>query len=111
MGECCIEFIHLISSEANEICEKGSKKTINGEHVQLALKALGFDDYVSAVYESQQEFQKNVKETQRKSFKLEDSGLTHEELLLQQELLFAKARERLQGESTPMASAFPEMNE
>lgn len=32
------EFIHLISSEANEICEKESKKTIAPEHIIGALK-------------------------------------------------------------------------
>lgn len=31
------EFIHLISSEANDICEKGAKKTIAPEHVVKAL--------------------------------------------------------------------------
>uniref|UniRef100_A0A3B4BC12 Protein Dr1 n=1 Tax=Periophthalmus magnuspinnatus TaxID=409849 RepID=A0A3B4BC12_9GOBI len=30
---CCTEFIHLISSEANEICNKSDKKTISPEHV------------------------------------------------------------------------------
>lgn len=28
---CCTEFIHLISSEANEICNQKNKKTINGK--------------------------------------------------------------------------------
>jgi hypothetical protein len=32
------EFIHLISSEANEICEQESKKTIAPEHILGALK-------------------------------------------------------------------------
>jgi hypothetical protein len=32
------EFIHLISSEANEICEQESKKTIAPEHIIAALK-------------------------------------------------------------------------
>ena len=32
------EFIHLISSEANEICEKESKKTIAPEHIISALE-------------------------------------------------------------------------
>jgi hypothetical protein len=35
----CAEFIHLISSEANEMCNKESKKTIGGEHVMKALEA------------------------------------------------------------------------
>ena len=30
---CCTEFIHLVSSEANDICNKQNKKTINPEHV------------------------------------------------------------------------------
>lgn len=33
-----VEFIHLISSEANEICEKESKKTIAPEHIISALE-------------------------------------------------------------------------
>lgn len=32
------EFIHLISSEANEICEQDSKKTIAPEHIIGALR-------------------------------------------------------------------------
>lgn len=38
---CCTEFIHLISSEANEVCNKKNKKTINAEHVLEALDRLG----------------------------------------------------------------------
>jgi down-regulator of transcription 1 len=34
---CCTEFIHLISSEANEICNQNQKKTINAEHVLTGL--------------------------------------------------------------------------
>lgn len=30
---CCTEFIHLLSSEANEVCNQSNKKTINAEHV------------------------------------------------------------------------------
>ena len=30
---CCTEFIHLLSSEANEICNRQSKKTISAEHI------------------------------------------------------------------------------
>lgn len=33
----CTEFIHLISSEANEICNQKNKKTISAEHVLEAL--------------------------------------------------------------------------
>ena len=33
-----IEFIHLISSEANDTCEKDNRKTISPEHVLTALQ-------------------------------------------------------------------------
>lgn len=36
---CCTEFIHLVSSEANDICNQQQKKTINAEHI-LAGKIL-----------------------------------------------------------------------
>lgn len=32
---CCTEFIHLLSSEANDICNQLHKKTINAEHILL----------------------------------------------------------------------------
>lgn len=46
LNPCSLEFIHLISSEANEACEATSKKTISPEHVVSALKSLGFEAYV-----------------------------------------------------------------
>lgn len=36
-----VEFVHLIASEANEACEKESKKTIMPEHVVTALQVNG----------------------------------------------------------------------
>jgi down-regulator of transcription 1 len=47
-----VEFITLISSEANEISEKEAKKTIACDHITKALETLGFSDYVPAVLEA-----------------------------------------------------------
>lgn len=47
--DCCVEFISLVSSEANDIMERESKKTISPEHVGDALKELGFPEYVQEV--------------------------------------------------------------
>ena len=47
-----MEFITLISSEANEIAEKEQKKTIAIEHIDRALKDLGFPEYVKEVLAS-----------------------------------------------------------
>lgn len=53
--ECCVEFITLISSEANDIAEKEAKKTIACEHVQAALEQLGYPDYVPEILKVAQE--------------------------------------------------------
>ncbi|XP_038996200.1 protein Dr1 homolog isoform X2 [Hibiscus syriacus] len=36
--ECCVEFINLISSESNEVCNREEKQTIAPEHVLKALE-------------------------------------------------------------------------
>uniref|UniRef100_A0A0K8TR38 Protein Dr1 n=1 Tax=Tabanus bromius TaxID=304241 RepID=A0A0K8TR38_TABBR len=90
---CCTEFIHLISSEANEICGQRNKKTISAEHVLEALDRLGFRDY----REEAESVLTNCKEVaakrRRQRTRLENLGIPEEELLRQQQELFAKARE------------------
>ena len=56
LTECCVEFITLISTEANEISEKEAKKTIAVEHIEKALTDLGFGDYVPEVLKVANEF-------------------------------------------------------
>lgn len=100
--DCCVEFITLISSEANDIAEKDAKKTIASEHVVKALKDLGFEEYVDSILEVAQEHREHLKSREKKQTKLEQSGLSQEELLRQQEELFGRARERfeMQGGGT-----------
>ncbi|KAI9833723.1 MAG: hypothetical protein M1826_006814 [Phylliscum demangeonii] len=90
--ECCVEFITLISSEANEIAEKDAKKTIACEHVTKALLELGFHDYVPEVQEVANEHKEQQKTREKKQSKMEQSGLSEAELLRQQEELFGAAR-------------------
>lgn len=59
--ECCVEFITLVSSEANEISEKEAKKTIACDHITKALEQLGFSDYVAAVLEAASEHKEQQK--------------------------------------------------
>lgn len=92
--DCCVEFIHLISSQANDICEKESRKTIAPEHILSALKELGFDSYVEEVESVLKEHKVQQKEREKKSNKLNKSEFTEEELLKQQEALFAASRAR-----------------
>lgn len=59
--ECCVEFITLISSEANDISEKEAKKTIACEHVEKALRDLGFSDYIGDVLAVAEEHKQQLK--------------------------------------------------
>ncbi len=59
--DCCVEFITLISSEANEISEKEAKKTIAPEHIDKALRELGFPEYVREVLASAGDMKESLK--------------------------------------------------
>ncbi|CAG9784525.1 unnamed protein product [Diatraea saccharalis] len=90
---CCTEFIHLLSSEANEICNQSNKKTINAEHVLAALDRLGFNDYTLEAEAVLKDCKAVAAKRRRQSTRLENLGIPEEELLRQQQELFAKARE------------------
>jgi len=92
--EVCVEFITLISSEANEISEEEAKKTIACEHITKALTKLGFDDYVQDIQDVANEHKETLKGREKKANKLEQSGLSTEELLAIQEAELAEARSR-----------------
>ncbi|KAK2760025.1 hypothetical protein FQN54_002761 [Arachnomyces sp. PD_36] len=92
--ECCVEFITLISSEANDISEKEAKKTIACEHVEKALKDLGFGDYVPDVLAVAEEHKEQLRSREKKTSKMEQSGLSEEELVRQQQELFRSATEK-----------------
>jgi len=95
--ECCVEFIHLISSEANEICEQENKKTIAPEHIITALTRLGFTTFAPEVESVLKDHKQQQKDREKKVSKFEQSGLTEEELLAKQEELFAASRARFQS--------------
>ncbi|KAK3383581.1 histone-fold-containing protein [Lasiosphaeria ovina] len=92
--ECCVEFITLISSEANEISEKEAKKTIACDHITKALEQLGYSDYVPAVLEAAAEHKEVQKGREKKANKFEQSGLSLEELERLQQEQFAAAAAR-----------------
>lgn len=91
---CCTEFIHLISSEANDVCNKRNKKTINAEHVLEALDRLGFPDYKAEAEAVLNDCKEVAAKRRKQSTRLEHLGIPEEELLRQQQELFAKAREQ-----------------
>jgi len=91
---CCTEFILLLSSQSNEICEKRQKKTILPEHVIEALQELGFSTYVPEVKDVLSNFKTQLSHRNKGSKKLDKMGLSEEELIRQQQALFAEARQQ-----------------
>ncbi|XP_053200322.1 protein Dr1-like [Panonychus citri] len=83
------EFIRLITKQANEICEENQKRTMSGEHVLHALKKMGLNDYIC---EGERVLNTCKGKKRRQSTKLEHLGIPEEELLRQQQELFARAR-------------------
>ncbi|KAA0195540.1 hypothetical protein HAZT_HAZT003272 [Hyalella azteca] len=106
--QCCSEFIHVISSEANQACSEEQKKTITAEHIFkgrstgilltanhffITLHKLGFSDYVAEAEAVLRDCKALAAKKRRKSSRLENLGIPEEDLLRQQQELFAKARE------------------
>jgi len=103
--ECCVEFIHMISTEANEICESESKKTIAPEHILTALKRLGFESFLTDVEEVLKDHKIQQKEREKKTSKFDKMGMSEEELLRKQEELFAASKARYEQQSTSTGGA------
>ena len=100
--QCATQFIHLLSSEANEICEKKhNKRTIAPEHAFTALENLGFGTMVKEGTNALNEYKSAVAKKRRKSHRLENLGIPVEELLKQQQELFAKVCFIMHGRFLP----------
>ena len=70
---CCKEFIHLVSSEANDICNVQTKKTISPDHIIAALGRLGFNQYLEEIKGVHAQF-KTQASNKKKSNRLENLG-------------------------------------
>jgi len=110
--EAGMEFLQMVSSQANDICTKEGRHKMNEVHVVAALRELKFDHYINEVNVVTEEHKVEAEGRKKKSSKrkLKDSGLSEEELKRQQEALFAKSRhflESLTPTSTPRAAAPP----
>ncbi|XP_022769797.1 protein Dr1 homolog isoform X3 [Durio zibethinus] len=83
--ECCVEFINLISSESNEVCNREDKRTIAPEHVLKALEVLGFGEYIEE------------QDSLRGGKWSNGAEMTEEEAVAEQQRMFAEARARMNG--------------
>ncbi|XP_020603710.1 protein Dr1-like [Orbicella faveolata] len=93
---CCTEFIHLVSSEANEICNRQLKKTILPEHVFQALQGLGFHSYIEEVRSVLQECKTQAANKRRASTRLENLVCLFKLILLRCFKCCAQLIERLE---------------
>lgn len=84
----------MLSSEANDTMEREAKKTIAAEHIASALRELGFPEYVEEVLLVAGEQKEEFKKREKRSRKVEESGLTQEELAEAQAALFRQAGEK-----------------
>nr|GMC60213.1 protein Dr1 homolog isoform X1 [Ipomoea batatas] len=90
------EFINLISSESNEVCNKEDKRTIAPEHVLKALEVLGFGEYIEEVYAAYEQHKFETMQDSVRGGKWSNVvEMTEEEALAAQQRMFAEARARM----------------
>ncbi|KAI3878214.1 hypothetical protein C5167_032937 [Papaver somniferum] len=94
--ECCVEFINLISSESNEVCNREEKRTIAPEHVLKALEVLGFGEYIEEVYSAYEQHKLETLDSPKGKWS-SAAEMTEEEALAEQQRMFAEARARMNG--------------
>uniref|UniRef100_A0A1I8BXM3 Protein Dr1 n=1 Tax=Meloidogyne hapla TaxID=6305 RepID=A0A1I8BXM3_MELHA len=94
LNQCCVEFIKHISKEAQIISSKDQRKTIYHDHVQKALKNLGFPrEYVDAANSVLGECKIAAeKRLKRKNSRLDKCGIPEEQLWQMQQRLIEQAR-------------------
>ena len=90
----CNEFIHLLASESNNVCERQSKKLILPDHVLAALDNLGFSEYKDDCVEGMKQMQEETDKRKELRNKLKNPGIPEEELKRKQNMLFAEARQQ-----------------
>lgn len=59
--DCCTEFVQLVTSEANEVCAKDNKATMNPEHIIQALQQLEFPEFEQDLLPLLEQFKQETK--------------------------------------------------
>lgn len=92
--DCCTQFIHKMATTSSERCENAAKKTIAPDHVLEALEILGFPEMVPDCRAVLEECRINQQKRRKGSNRLEDAGLSLEELHKQQQRLIDEAKQQ-----------------
>ncbi|KAK6250149.1 hypothetical protein SCA6_004154 [Theobroma cacao] len=91
------EFINLISSESNDVCNREEKRTIAPEHVLKALEVLGFGEYIEEVYAAYEQHKIETMDSLKGGKWSNGAEMTEEEAVAEQQRMFAEARARMNG--------------
>jgi len=95
--ECCQEFVHAVSAEANEVSTREGKSTITAEHVLAALRRLGFDAYEGECEMARDEAKEEETEKRELKKKRKTTQMSEEDAIAMQQELFARAAARMAG--------------
>eukprot|EP01121_Diplochlamys_sp_Union-15-3_P015989 TRINITY_DN5364_c0_g2_i1.p1 TRINITY_DN5364_c0_g2~~TRINITY_DN5364_c0_g2_i1.p1 ORF type:complete len:187 (-),score=32.12 TRINITY_DN5364_c0_g2_i1:54-590(-) len=90
--KCCVEFIHMVTSEASDICNKEGRKTISPAHLLESLKTLGFESYIEEVKQAHVQYKKETSEKPKLNNKTKNSTIDEEHLHKMQQEKFEKSR-------------------
>lgn len=106
--ECGTEFVHLLSSQSVEVCEKAKRGIMTGEHVMEALKTLGFGAFLPVLLETNDQYERlhEEHEKKRKSFS-KWGNLTEDqlaEMARQQQKMFEEAKLNSSGSGPTIPS-------
>lgn len=93
IGECCSEFVQLLSFEANEVCESKKRKTISPAHLLEAMDILGFERIKSEVEKEYKRVKEdeNSKSSSKRQRRKQNDALYTEDNERTQAMLFSKA--------------------
>lgn len=94
VGACLVEFLLLVTQQANDVATREHKKTLLPQHVAGALEQLGFAAYAPVARDAAARHKEAVSElpSRRARRKLSEPGVSEEDLLRQQQEFFAQAR-------------------
>ncbi|KAL0490624.1 DR1 [Acrasis kona] len=94
--DCCVEFVQMIATEANDLCTKEKKKTISAEHITDALKILGYTEYINEVNTVLQSHKDEITRSHKIANKQKNSHRSQEDLILEQRRLINESKARTQ---------------
>mmetsp|Transcript_2615 Transcript_2615/g.9491 ORF Transcript_2615/g.9491 Transcript_2615/m.9491 type:complete len:144 (-) Transcript_2615:1385-1816(-) len=95
--QCCQEYIHLLGSEANEICEGEQRNMVQPDDVLRAIQELGFKEQVEGMtmYCELMKAERDSSKAKAKIERKRQKEMSAEEAIAEQKRLFEQARSNM----------------